>query len=178
MQVVKQTVEGLNKEKIKEATEASPTATVTMISLGFRERARTHTNLLSVKNELLRMNEKIVDKDYMSFWKALEAAGAGSLILGRRGGQTRFEWNYSLKQIAQLAIEGKETEIKRLQLKMDNPELVKEQSEPAKILLTAPKAPMVVKTIDLHFGRTAQVIMPSNTTSEEIVHFIRELVCI
>lgn len=91
MQVVNNKSIELNKELIKQAANASPTATATMIVLGFKERARSRSNLSLIRSQLTRMNEKVTEKDYMAFWKALEDAGAGVLVLGRRGGKTRFE---------------------------------------------------------------------------------------
>lgn len=107
----------LDSLKVKQVTNASRTATATMILLGFRQRAHSFINLLSVKRELQSMNEHVVDKDYMDFWRGLEEAGAGSIIVGRRGKQTRFEWNYSLKQVASVAIEGKNSVIDKLSKK-------------------------------------------------------------
>lgn len=108
----------LDKVKVKQVTNASRTATSTMVYLGcFRKRARSVTNIGHLKTQLEQMDGPIAGRDYMDFWRGLEEAGAGSVILGRRGRYTRFEWNYSLLDIAKIAIEGKEAEIERLAFK-------------------------------------------------------------
>lgn len=163
----------LNKEKIKEATNASQTATVTMIMLGMRERARSTTNLLSVKTQLEKMREKVSNKDYMNFWRALEEAGAGALILGRRGGQTRFQWNYSLRQIAQLAIEGKEADIKRFELKKQVVEAPKVLQP--RVLEPKVEVKMITRSVELRPGCSAQITLPDNLTAEELVKVTRGL---
>lgn len=109
----------LDKTKIKQVTDASKTATATMIMLGFRQRAHSFTTLESVKSQLRKLGERVVGRDFMDFWRGLEEAGVGSVVLGRRGGQTRFAWNYSLRQIAQIAIEGKSDEIKKIAVKKE-----------------------------------------------------------
>lgn len=167
----------LDKDKIKNVTNASRTATVTMIVLGFRQRAHAFINLASVKRELLSMNERIVDKDYMEFWRGLENAGAGSVILGRRGKQTRFEWNYSLKQIAGIAIEGKEEEVKKIASKRKPPKVViapklpkKAVSEPDKEV--KPQGPKreerLVYSIPVRPGFSLDIVLPGDLKEEEL----------
>lgn len=124
----------LDKSKVKQIAEASRTATVSMLALGMRERAHVFTNISSFKGQLQSMGEKVNDRDYMDFWRGLENAGVGSIILGRRGKQTRFEWHYSLRQIAQIAIDGKTANAQKLV-----PILPKRQ--PAQVLKAIAQAP-------------------------------------
>lgn len=163
----------LNKERVKRAAALSHTATVTMLILGFRQRAHTSTTLASIKNQLTKMKEKINDRDFMDFWKELEAAGAGSLILGRRDKQTRFEWNYSLRRIAQLAIEGKEVDVKKFEERLKQSELepvvkVVAPKKQIKKESTAIKQPSVVYNIQFKPGYMAQVILPEDISEEEL----------
>lgn len=172
---VESKVTTLNKEKIKKAATLSHTATVTMLILGFRQRAHTSTTLSSVKNQLAKMKEKVNERDFIDFWKELEAAGAGALILGRRGKQTRFEWNYSLRQIAQLSIEGKELEVQkfgeRLKQAEGIPEVKPVKKQPKKLASkenTALKQNSIVYNIQLKPGYMAQVILPEGISEEEL----------
>lgn len=123
----------LDKSKVKQIAEASRTATVSMLALGMRERAHVYTNISSFKSQLQSMGEKVNDRDYMDFWRGLETAGVGSIILGRRGKQTRFEWHYSLRQIAQIAIDGKTANAQKLApIPKRQPALVAQAPKPKK----------------------------------------------
>lgn len=183
----------LDKTKVKEITNASRTATVAMIALGLRKRSLSYTNLSAIKNQLLEMNEKIANRDYMDFWRGLEDAGAGSIILGRRGKQTRFEWNYSLKQIAQFAIEGKDKEIEKMALKKKIPSLPKPEAleladwkdlarnkknlqiqinpgEPSRDMRPK-KMEVLVYTVPIRANYSVQVSLPADITEKELQNF-------
>jgi hypothetical protein len=163
----------LNNEKIKETTNASPTAVKTALLLGFRQRARTATVLDKVRHELREMGEEFNEEDFQKFWKGWEAAGAGSIILGRRGKKTRFEWNYSLKDVAKVAIEGHEREIEQL---------VAQRSKPVKKQVTVSdkkgrrfdhplhgsKQERLVYQVKLRPGYVAEIILPVDITAREI----------
>lgn len=107
----------LNQALLKDIANSSSTATSTMLFLGMRKRYRSSTTLSRVKRQLVHLGEKVVDKDYKSFWKQLEDAGAGHLVVGRKGHSTRFEWHYSLRQVAKSAIEGRATVLRPLNVK-------------------------------------------------------------
>lgn len=169
----------LDKSKVKEVANASQTATATMITLGFRQRAHLHTNLSAVKSELVKMGEHPNERDFMDFWKGMEQSGAGSLILGRRGKQTRFEWNYSLREIAQIAIEGREAELKLFKTKAKA--LVEATlgpiakakaiplAKPVAIPMPTYKAkPAFLFDITLRDGAAIQIVFPKEPTSTEL----------
>lgn len=170
----------LNKDLVKKATDASHTATVTMIALGFRQRARRSTTLSSVKYQLTQLKEPVVERDFFAFWKSMEDAGAGSLIIGRRGRQTRFAWNYSLKHIAQVAIEGKDKDIESFQKKMDaagvnmDSEIISEPTPKAKpIRVAKPKAiakPVIpgLEVKNVQIRPNFNVFLPKDITAAEI----------
>lgn len=178
-------VKTLDKDKIKQAADASPTAMATMIALGFKERARANSNLSLIKSQLLKMNEKITDRDYMAFWKALEDAGAGVLVLGRRGGKTRFAWNYSLKQIASLAIEGKDSSFKHLEDKFKTAkEVMHERAEANDVSKGVPKQLSLFtpdntaldghRPIKMNVAGADGVFLPVEATEEELVKVLTE----
>lgn len=96
----------LDGSKLKQIAHASHTAEVTITALAMRERLRHFSDISRTRNTLVRNGEKIVEEDYMKFWKQLQDAGMGTIIYGRRGKPDRFEWYYSLKKVAKAAIEG------------------------------------------------------------------------
>lgn len=96
----------VNQDRLKEIAHSTPTAVVTMTALALRERTRNSSDITRTRRELQSQGERIVDEDYMRLWKDLQDAGYGSIIFGRRGKNDRFEWHYSLKQVAQTAIGG------------------------------------------------------------------------
>lgn len=178
----------LDSTKIKQVANASRTATATMILLGFRQRAHNFINLQAVKRELEGMNEHVVDKDYMDFWRGLEDAGVGSIIVGRRGKQTRFEWNYSLKHVAQVAIEGKKPEFDKIinkqnqftkvkTIEIEKPQMMK--AGPVKrgrgrpkgsknVKVAVSKQEMVTYEIPIRTNFIAYVSLPSNLSKQEL----------
>lgn len=96
----------LNGTKLKEIAHKSHTATVTATSLALRERLRHSSDITRTRSELARQGERIVESDYMQFWKDLQAAGVGSIVYGRKGKPDRFDWHYSLKSVAKACIDG------------------------------------------------------------------------
>lgn len=96
----------LNGAKLKEIAHKSHTATVTATSLALRERLRHSSDITRTRAELARQGERIVEADYMQFWKDLQVAGVGSIVYGRKGKPDRFDWYYSLKSIAKACIDG------------------------------------------------------------------------
>lgn len=106
----------LDGAKLKRIGQASHTAEVTMTDLAMRERLRHFSDIVRTKNKLVRSGEKIVDSDYMAFWKGLQDAGVGSIVYGRRGKPDRFEWHYSLKQVAKAALEGTDEAVEKISI--------------------------------------------------------------
>ena len=74
--------------------------------LSERQRHRQRTDLKNLYRAVKR-NEPSLDEDaFMDVFKGLDKAGAGSLIIGRRGNPNRFIWKYNLKAIAEAAQAG------------------------------------------------------------------------
>ena len=103
----------LNGKQLKAIAHKSHTATVVATSLACRDRLRHESDITRTKNALIRDGEKIVEADYMQFWKDLQLAGAGSIVYGRKGKPDRFTWNYSLKKVAESMIEGRDVQASR-----------------------------------------------------------------
>lgn len=105
----------LNSQKLREVSHASHTAEVTITSIAIRERLRKFSDIQRTRNALIRNGEKIVDADYMAFWQGLEAAGVGVIVKDRVGAAPkRFEWYFSMKKVAQAALEGKDVPAERV----------------------------------------------------------------
>lgn len=159
----------LDKVKLKSIMNASKTATTSMILLGFKQRHQAYTNIATVKSQLKDMGEAVQEKEYMEFWKALQDAGVGEIILGRRGGHTRFEWFYSLRDVAQAAIEGK-GDVKKLRSSRS-----RHRSSPSGLqhrrrqLATAPKREeRLVFNIQVRPGYALEVNLPGDISPEEL----------
>ena len=72
--------------------------------LSERNRHRSRTDLKNLYRSIKKMEPDIDEEQFMAVFKGLAAAGAGSLIIGRRGNPNRFIWKYNLKAIADAAI--------------------------------------------------------------------------
>lgn len=130
-----QTQVTLDSNKLKQITNASHTAEAVMTHCALRTRLRTFTDIPRTQKELIRAGEKIVDKDYQAFWENLQAAGAGVIVLGRNGKPPRFEWHYSMKKVAQAALEGKNIQTNRFE------NVVASKTAPVAPKLTKPAIP-------------------------------------
>jgi hypothetical protein len=104
----------LNSDKLRSISHASHTAEVTITALAVRERLRHFSDITRTKNTLIRKGEKIVESDYLAFWKGLQEAGVGVIVYGRKGRPDRFEWHYSMKKVAEAALEGKDIMAERV----------------------------------------------------------------
>lgn len=89
--------------EIKTIAESSDTSKAIFEVLKDRKRFRRYTNLSQFNQVLLNKGYKVVEDEYFDTFKALEKAGAGSLIIGRKGNPNRFIWDYNLKDVAKAA---------------------------------------------------------------------------
>lgn len=104
----------LDGSKLMElSTRNSTTYSITK-RLNDRQRLRKITDISRLKNDLIKSGERIVDTEYATYWKELQAQGIGNVIFGRNGKPNRFEWHYSLKNVAKSALEGVNVETKAL----------------------------------------------------------------
>jgi hypothetical protein len=104
----------LNGNELKKVAHASHTAEVTITALAIRERVRNFSDIVRTKNQLIRNGERIVEEDYMAFWKGLQDAGVGKIVYGRKGKPDRFEWYYSMKKVAKAALEGTNESVEKI----------------------------------------------------------------
>lgn len=162
----------VNQAKLKQIVNSSDTATRTMLLLGLRERSRASTTLSSLKAELVEMGEKVDDRDFIAFWKGLEQSGVGSIILGRRGGKTRFQWNYSLRQVAKASIDEAQAPLK--QIKPHPLALIKPHIDKANTVLKVATTPTVYQLPTTFPGLRIEIKLIG--TSDQVAQFKKNVV--
>lgn len=177
----------LNSEKLRSISHASHTAEVTITALAVRERLRHFSDITRTRNTLIRKGEKIVDADYQTFWKGLQDAGVGVIVYGRKGKPDRFEWHYSMKKVAQAALEGKDVVAERVGgTAQAAPKPANKQAMRKVIRLATPvrrqiaksEAPKSDKTffyLPLRKDFNLEFSVPSNLTKEEVALIQRAL---
>lgn len=97
----------LNGSRLQSIATASQTAQEITLHLLARKRLRTFSDLYRTRNRLLNDGKSFVEQDALAYWKALQDTGLGSLVYSKKG-SPKFYWFYSMKLVAQAAIEGKE----------------------------------------------------------------------
>lgn len=94
----------LNNTKVQEAAKANETALLVSKSLAARKRMRHFTDINRTETQLKRAGNPVVHPDFIKYWKDLQAAGAGSIVYGRKGNPDRFMWKYDLKTVSHIAL--------------------------------------------------------------------------
>lgn len=169
----------LNGKNLKDLAHKSHTAERTMTSLAIRERVRTFSDIPRTRAKLIKEGEKIVEEDYNQFWKDLQAAGVGTIVNGRRGVPSRFEWHFSLKQVAKAALEG----IDQKATPVANPNVPKRKVIRRPRLVAAPKteAPKAATKVDSsHFiylrnEMGMEVKLPSDVSADQLQRVAKAL---
>lgn len=168
----------ITNEKVKAICNASHTAEVVITSLGMRERLRLNSDIMRLKTQLVRGGEKIVDEDYLQFWKDLEIAGIGKIALGRKGGKpVRFTWYCNLKDFAKVAIEGKNIDLQYIETKNQVKSAKSQKPLIDKPLVEKPAVLAEFKSIDVpelsvyvqfraDYG--LKINLPKNVTKDEL----------
>lgn len=162
----------LNGSKLKSISNASHTAEVTITALALRERLRHFSDITRTRNLLVRSGEKIVDTDYMNFWKGLQDAGVGVIVYGRKGKADRFEWHYSMKKVAQAALEGKDQLADKIPSVKAKPTKRPEQKIARKLHMVKPTIAAPVKKekllyIPLRKDFNLEISVPSDLSKAE-----------
>jgi hypothetical protein len=104
----------LNGQVLKKIASANPTSETVMLDMGLRERVRPFSDIQRTRNRLIREGHRIIEEDYKAFWKQLQDAGAGVIVYGRKGQPDRFQWHYSMKKVAEAALDGKDLSAEKL----------------------------------------------------------------
>lgn len=152
----------LNGAQLKKIANASHTAEVVMTDMALRERVRSFSDIHRTRNRLIREGEKIIEDDYRAFWKSLQDSGAGVIVYGRKGNPDRFQWHYSMKKVAEAALEGKDLKVTEV------------KASPKPQAPEAPKAPPkkpIVQTKEVFINLRSQFCVdfsvPSDLTKAE-----------
>ncbi len=101
----------LNGSKLYAIAHASTTAEIVNTHLALRDRIRTFSDIARLRTELVRSGEKIIEKDYFAYWKGQEDAGMGVIVYARKGKLSKFQWHYSMKEVALVGMNGKDEKI-------------------------------------------------------------------
>lgn len=151
----------LNGAQLKKIANASHTAEVVMTDMALRERVRPFSDIHRTRNRLIREGEKIIEDDYKAFWKSLQDTGAGVIVYGRKGNPDRFQWHYSMKKVAEAALDGKD-----LKVSMEKPESPK--SAPKAETKVAAK-PVQTKEfcVPIRADFLIDLVIPANLTKAE-----------
>lgn len=157
----------MNTEKLRTIANSTPTAETVILSLATRERDRSELNLQRMKTQLLKSGEKVVDKDFAQLWLDLQSAGIGHVVM-KKGKPNRFDWSYSIKQIARSLINNTPIELSRVESKA----VIKPKRVPK------PEAPQVVIRrvfVQLKDNVSVQMAIPENITKAEFANLVKAL---
>lgn len=120
----------LNGKQLKELSHKNRTAEVTMTALAVRERNRTFSDIQRTRAKLIKEGEKIVESDYMQLWKDLQDAGVGVIVYGSKKRADRFEWHFSLKQVAKACLEGVDQKSEPATTTVKTPKVIRREAAP------------------------------------------------
>lgn len=96
-------------QKLQKLTESDSSIKTVMEALSKRRRFRSKTDLYHFRDQVKKFTGSEMNSEtIINTFKELQAAGVGRLILKRERGQKsparpRFEWRYSLKDVARAA---------------------------------------------------------------------------
>lgn len=150
----------LDGNKLKEIANRNPTANITALALAVRERIRNASDIPRTRAQLMREGNPIVESDYTQFWKELQDAGVGQLILGRRGQPAKFAWHFSLKAVSKAMIEGTNETVQR------TGKAAKETSAPVAVSDAVEMLTQKV-TFELSNNRIVEINIPDNFSKAE-----------
>lgn len=170
------TKSNIDNAKLRSICKATHSAEVTITSLAMRERLRHTSDIVRLKTQLVRSGEKIVEEDYMRFWKELEAIGIGSIVYGRKGKADRWEWHYNLKSIAKAVIDGSTDAVEKIEGKKRSKvaskmpvrnQQVKRESRIENHVKAIVKSEKII-FIPLRSDCDISINLPANITKEEL----------
>lgn len=160
----------LNGKQLKEITHKSRTAEVTMTALAMRERMRTFSDIPRTRAKLVKEGEKIVEQDYMQFWKDLQTAGVGVIVYGSKNRPDRFEWHFSLKQVAKASLEGvdqKTDVVSKPSTILNRPKVIRRHSEDKPAQQASMRSDRLVY-VSLRKDYDVAIKLPGDVSSAEV----------
>lgn len=90
----------VNESELKGLYSKDPAAKAILDSLAGRQKNMSETKLANLYYDL---GGKVTYPSILRVAKGLESIGAGKVMFGRRGGQTRIEWGVPLVNLGKLA---------------------------------------------------------------------------
>lgn len=162
----------LNGKQLHEISQKSHSAEVTLLSLAMRDRARSFSDINRTKAKLVKDGEKIVNEDYMQFWKDLQTAGVGSIVYGRKGNPNKFVWHFSLKSVAQVALDGNDKAVDARKpattIVAKKPKVILRKQQPVKQAAPVTAASDKVIYVPLRKDFDIAIKIPGNISKEEL----------
>lgn len=104
----------LNAEKLKELAKSCMTSNAVFSELAARLRWRQTTDMRMLRRAILKKGVRVNDTDYTNTFRQLEKLGIGKILKGYHGHSDKFQWQYSLKDVAKIGLEGKSSPAKEL----------------------------------------------------------------
>lgn len=151
----------LDTTKLKQITEANPTAQAIFEALKDRKRSRTVTDLRQFQHRLSEDGKPINSDQYIEFWKALDDVGVGSLII-RRNQPPRFKWGYTLKDVVKVTL--------GLPGESDNVVAIKRRAKKAAESIQAQRTGMNIRIVlERPDGREISFALPADLRREEAI---------
>lgn len=169
----------INVKELKKIAKQSHTAEIIATSLAMRNRLSHNTMLDRFKTALKTSGERIDDKEYVSFWKALEATGVGRIIKGNAKMPDHFEWFYSLKEVGQIAV-GEKDNIKKPAKQKANGKKEKNAPVPQTFVEATPTPEVPVKNdstlfVSLENGSIFEIVIKNDFTKKDLSNIVKAI---
>lgn len=91
---------------IQQIANETETSKAIFNALAERQRLRKTINMNGLQYDLMHEGKKVNDGEFRETFKKLEGLGVGSIVIDRKKKTVKFVWDYSLKQIAKIGLEG------------------------------------------------------------------------
>lgn len=174
----------VQKEKLQKLVEENKAVKTVMETLSKRQRYRTKTDLYQFRDQVKRFTGTDLEKEeLLNSFKELQDAGVGKLIYKRKrdgssNNRPRFEWRYSLKDVARASGFGEPLSTPIGEIHKKRPETPqkrgrgrppKEQAQradsPIKRSVKSVKA--IISTIQLRPNFSVRIEYPTKMTKDE-----------
>ena len=90
----------MNVSTLTKVATSSRASEIVFKHLAGRERAAWTSNLGRLYNEVTANGTNLSREAFNKVFEDLQKAGAGTIVLGRRGGANRFVWSYNFRDAA------------------------------------------------------------------------------
>ena len=132
----------MNVSTLTKVATSSRASEIVFKHLAGRERAAWTSNLGRLYNEVTANGTNLSREAFNKVFEDLQKAGAGTIVLGRRGGANRFVWSYNFRDAASQTLSSlqavKKTAAKALEAKPQAPAASSAKAEGTVIQITLP----------------------------------------